>query len=95
MPSFRSTAARITEPWVGAWVWASGSQVWNGNIGTLMPKPMNMPPKISTWVRQREVPAAFRSATPSASSAIENVSPPATKNSARKLTIISAEPNSV
>ena len=35
---------------MGAWVWASGSQVWNGNIGTLMPKPMNMPAKISTWV---------------------------------------------
>ena len=50
MPSFRSTAARITEPTVGAWVWASGSQVWKGKIGTLMPKPMNMPPKIKTWV---------------------------------------------
>ena len=31
-------AARITEPAVGASVWASGSQVWNGNIGTLMAK---------------------------------------------------------
>ena len=36
----------MTEPTVGAWVWASGSQVWNGNIGTLMPNPTNMPPKI-------------------------------------------------
>src|SRR5688572_10014890 len=32
------TPARITEPAVGASVWASGSQVWNGNIGTLMAK---------------------------------------------------------
>ena len=34
----------MTEPCVGACVCASGSHVWNGNIGTLMPKPMNMPP---------------------------------------------------
>ena len=46
VPSFSRTAARITEPTVGAWVWASGSQVWNGKMGTLMPKPMNMPVKI-------------------------------------------------
>jgi hypothetical protein len=30
--------AKITEPAVGAWTWASGSQVWNGNIGTLIAK---------------------------------------------------------
>ncbi len=35
-PSLSITAARITEPAVGAWTWASGSQVWNGNIGTLI-----------------------------------------------------------
>ncbi len=72
-------------------MWASGSQVWNGKIGTLMPKPMNMPPKISRPV-VREI--GF-SATSRASSAMLNVSPPVTKNSARKLTIINAEPNSV
>ena len=37
-PSLSITAARITEPAVGASVWASGSQVWNGNIGTLIAK---------------------------------------------------------
>ena len=26
----------MTEPAVGASVWASGSHVWNGNIGTLI-----------------------------------------------------------
>ena len=46
VPSFSRIAARITEPCVGAWVWASGSQVWNGNIGTLTAKPRNMPAKI-------------------------------------------------
>src|SRR5438094_9676463 len=39
VPIFRRTAARITEPAVGASVCASGSHVWNGNIGTLIAKP--------------------------------------------------------
>ncbi len=34
MPSFSITPARITEPPVGASTWASGNQVWSGNIGT-------------------------------------------------------------
>src|ERR1700732_521768 len=38
VPIFNSTPARITEPAVGASVCASGSQVWNGNIGTLHAK---------------------------------------------------------
>ena len=40
------TAARITEPAVGASVCASGSQVWNGNIGTLTAKPRKNARKI-------------------------------------------------
>ena len=47
----------MTEPTVGASVWASGSHVWNGNIGTLIPKPRNMPPKIQSWVVEA-IPAA-------------------------------------
>ena len=39
MPIFSSTPARMTEPAVGASTWASGSQVWNGNIGTLIANP--------------------------------------------------------
>src|SRR5256885_15755695 len=39
VPILRRTAARITEPAVGASVCASGSHVWNGNIGTLIAKP--------------------------------------------------------
>ena len=38
VPIFSSTAARITEPAVGASVCASGNQVCTGNIGTLMAK---------------------------------------------------------
>ena len=36
VPIFSMTAARITLPAVGASVWASGSHVWSGHIGTLM-----------------------------------------------------------
>src|ERR1700737_327693 len=36
VPIFSKTPARMTEPAVGASVCASGSQVWNGNIGTLI-----------------------------------------------------------
>src|SRR5207237_9022512 len=50
VPSFRRMAARITEPTVGASVWASGNHVWNGNMGTLMAKPMNRPANIHTCV---------------------------------------------
>src|SRR5947209_5231374 len=39
VPILRSTPARITEPAVGASTCASGSQVWKGNIGTLIAKP--------------------------------------------------------
>ena len=38
VPSFSMTPARITEPAVGAWVWASGSHVCSGKIGTLTAK---------------------------------------------------------
>ena len=38
MPSFNMTPASTTEPAVGAWVWASGSQVCTGNTGTFTAK---------------------------------------------------------
>src|SRR5271157_3635316 len=40
VPIFSKTPARITDPAVGASTCASGSQVWNGNIGTLMANPI-------------------------------------------------------
>src|SRR5450432_583988 len=39
VPIFSRTLASTTDPAVGASVWASGSQVWNGNIGTFTAKP--------------------------------------------------------
>ena len=47
MPIFRSTPARMTEIGVGASTWASGNQVWKGNIGILMANPMKRPTKTS------------------------------------------------
>src|SRR5208282_1905917 len=45
VPIFSKTPARMTEPAVGASVCASGSQVWNGNIGTLMANAKKNPQK--------------------------------------------------
>src|SRR5271157_4955754 len=50
VPIFNRTPARITEPAVGASTCASGSQVWNGNIGTLMAKPMANAMKTQTCI---------------------------------------------
>src|SRR5437773_7449044 len=49
VPIFRRTAARMTDPAVGASVCASGSQVWNGNIGTLIAKPKKNAKKSQIW----------------------------------------------
>src|SRR5216684_3574652 len=48
VPIFKRTPARMTEPAVGASVCASGSQVWNGNIGTLMANAKKNPQKSHT-----------------------------------------------
>src|SRR5260370_38021992 len=40
VPIFSKPPARMTEPAVGASTCASGSQVWNGNIGTLIANPI-------------------------------------------------------
>ena len=39
----------MTEPAVGASTCASGSQVWNGNIGTLMAKARKNAAKAKNW----------------------------------------------
>ncbi len=41
--------ASRTEPIVGASVWASGSHVWNGHIGTLIANPSATAPKTTSW----------------------------------------------
>src|SRR5260370_36283256 len=49
VPIFSKTPARITEPAVGASVCASGSHVWNGNMGTLMANAKKKPQKSHTF----------------------------------------------
>src|SRR6266568_1133973 len=44
------TPASRTEPIVGASVWASGSHVWNGHIGTFTANPRNTAAKITSWI---------------------------------------------
>ena len=50
IPVFSRIPARMTEIGVGASTCASGNQVWNGNIGTLMEKPMKRATK-TAWRR--------------------------------------------
>src|SRR3954465_2633139 len=49
VPSFSMIAASSTDPTVGASVWASGNQVWNGHIGTLIANPRNNPRNVRLW----------------------------------------------
>jgi len=48
VPIFSMTPARSTDPIVGASVWASGSHVWNGHIGTFTAKPSATAPKATS-----------------------------------------------
>jgi len=49
-PIFSSTAARMTDPAVGASTWASGSQVCTGHIGTLIANANANARKYQSWV---------------------------------------------
>ena len=69
VPILSSTPARITEPAVGASTWASGSQVWNGNIGTLMAK-------ASAKARKSQACSGKGSSIPTILSRLKVYSPP-------------------
>src|SRR5881396_157338 len=62
VPIFSSTLARITEPAVGASTCASGSQVWNGHIGTFTANPRKKAQKTHHWTDQGRA-SRIRSAT--------------------------------
>ena len=67
MPILRSTPARITDPAVGASVWASGSQVCSGNMGTFTAKATAKARKSQRWaagVTWREARVATKSKVP-------------------------------
>ena len=58
VPIFSMIPASSTEPIVGASVWASGSHVWNGHIGTLIANPRAIAPKTISWNVWAKPPAA-------------------------------------
>src|SRR5258708_28893420 len=60
VPIFNRTPARITEPAVGASVCAAGSQVWNGDMGTLMANAKKNPQKSHTFSGTEKCHAAAR-----------------------------------
>src|SRR6202049_2335861 len=76
VPIFSKTPARMTEPAVGASVCASGSQVWNGNIGTLIANAKKKAQNRSTCV------CASNCGNDASSVGMSKVPPPALKYSA-------------
>src|SRR3954470_10162879 len=61
VPSLSMMLARTTEPAVGASTCASGSQVWNGNIGTFTANARKKATNIqvvAAWLRDKLVSAA-------------------------------------
>src|SRR5690606_33853216 len=75
VPSLSSTPARITDPTVGASVWASGSQVCNGHSGLFTANASASSVNATIWV-PREIPAPpfavniTRSAVPAAATTV-------------------------
>src|ERR1700687_3540688 len=61
VPIFNRNPARMEEPAVGASVCASGSQVWNGNIGTLIANAKKNAQNSSTCVLVSNCAAEARS----------------------------------
>src|SRR4030066_525116 len=66
-PILMRMPARMMLPAVGAPTWASGSQVWNGNMGTLIAKASAKAANAKSWkVRSKPWTArAWRSKAPS------------------------------
>ena len=83
-PIFSRMPARMTEMGVGASTWASGNQVWKGNIGILMAKPMKSATK-----------TILEKAKPRMGSAVENcpARPCAASSSRLKVCLADIEPS--
>src|SRR5881409_3235196 len=64
VPIFSSTPARVTEPAVGASTCASGSHVWNGNMGTLIANPTKNARNTQYWTLEAKYrPIAWNAST--------------------------------
>jgi len=93
--------ARMTEIGVGASTWASGSQVWKGNTGTLIAKPMNrnQNTQVVNCIPSRSPPpgrpAPVRFPADASSTSRGMLKVPPSSRSATIATSISTEPASV
>src|SRR5690349_834823 len=89
--------ARITDPAVGASVCASGSQVWNGNIGTLIANARKKARNAPTWSAgaKPELAAKSRNVTKSNAFVQDPVAAWYANAVARIATSMSNEPTSV
>ena len=85
------TAANNTDPTVGAAVWASGSQVCSGHIGTLTANPRNS----AANTQAPKVPVNTPICPMSAKTNMSNVCGSLLKYSARNPNSMNTEPNSV
>src|SRR4029077_10093393 len=89
VPIFNKTPDRVTDPAVGASVCASGSHVWNGNIGTLIANAKKNAQNKRTCVY------VSNCAAEASSVGISNVPPPALKYSARIPSSMITDPTNV
>src|ERR1019366_3329880 len=89
VPIFSKPPARMTEPAVGASTCASGSQVWNGNMGTLIANAKKKAQNSSTCV------LVSNFGTVASNVGMSNVPPPALKYRAKIPSNMITEPTSV
>src|SRR6266849_1346055 len=93
-PILSSTPASMTLPAVGASTCASGSQVWNGKIGTLTANPRNN--RMNATPPSEKMPCPYWPKLKRAISGMPNVSGFGPKNATRKMpTSMNAEPAKV
>ena len=82
----------MIEPAVGASTWASGSQVWNGNIGILIANASAKARNTQNWNSAEKRP---RAATSSGSESVREPASPLARYTATMPTSISNDPESV
>ena len=94
-PIFSMIPASSTEPIVGASVWASGSHVWNGHIGTLTAKPRPTAANTISWKPFEKPPEAPNSCRAMMSNVCTPPPMSELKNIAMNPSSMKTDPNSV
>src|SRR5262245_9292824 len=89
------TPASSTEPIVGASVWASGSHVWNGHIGTLTANPSPTAANTISWNACEKPPVAANRVSWTTSNVCTPLPTSELKYIARKPSSMNTDPNNV